>query len=83
MSDPAGPHIVKTFHEALDILDQSEPAIRDMIEGGLMDVAGINRTKVSDAMLTKDELTKRIVALRHHHIKAAFRHLRDNLPSDI
>lgn len=83
MSDPAGAHIVKTFHEALDMLDQSEPQIRDMIETHLMDVAGINKTKVKDAMLTRDELTKRIVALRHHHLKAAFRHLRDNLPSDI
>jgi hypothetical protein len=83
MIDPAGTHIVKTFHEAIDILDQSEPKIRDMIETHLMDVAGINRTKVSDAMLSADELTKHITALRHHHIKAAFRHLRDNLPSDI
>lgn len=81
--DPAGPHIFKTFKEALDILDQSEPQIRDMIEVHLMNVAGINRTKVSDAMLTRDELTKHIVALRHRHIKAAFRHLRDNLPSDV
>jgi hypothetical protein len=83
MTDPATPHIVKTFHEAIGILDQCEPKIRDLIETHLMDVAGINRTKVSDAMLTKDELTKHIVALRHHHIKAAFRHLRDNLPSDV
>jgi energy-converting hydrogenase A subunit M len=83
MSDPAGPHIVKTFHEAINILDQSEPAIRDMIETHLMDVAGINKTRVGDAMLTRDELTKKIVALRRHHLKAAFRHLRDNLPSDI
>lgn len=83
MSDPAGPHIVKTFHEAIDMIDQSEVQIRDMIETHLMNVAGVNRTKVSDAMLSRDELTKHIVALRHHHIKAAFRHLRDNLPSDI
>lgn len=83
MSDPAGPHIVKTFHEALDILDQGEPKIRDLIEVNLMDVAGVNRTKVSDALLSRDELTKAIVKIRHHHIKAAFRHLRDNLPSDI
>jgi energy-converting hydrogenase A subunit M len=83
MSDPAGAHIVKTFHEAIDILDGCEPQIRDLIETNLMDVAGINRTKVSDAMLTRDELTKKIVALRHHHIKAAFRHLREHLPSDI
>ena len=83
MSDPAGAHIVKTFKEAIDIIDQSEPAIRDMIETHLMDVAGINRTKVSDAMLSRDDLTKKIVALRTHHIKAAFRHLREHLPSDL
>lgn len=83
MSDPAGPHIVKTFHEALDILDQSEVHIRDLIETNLMDVAGINKTKVKDAMLSRDELTKKIVGIRHHHIKAAFRHLREHLPSDI
>jgi hypothetical protein len=83
MSDPAAAHIIKTFHEAISILDKCEPQIRDLIETNLMDVAGINRTKVSDAMLTRDELTKHIVALRHHHLKAAFRHLRDNLPSDI
>jgi hypothetical protein len=83
IGDPAGPHIVKTFHEAIDILDQCEPKIRDLIETNLMDVAGINRTKVSDALLSKDELTKQIVKIRHHHIKSAFRHLRDNLPSDI
>lgn len=83
MSDPAARHILKTFHEAVNILDQSEPAIRDMIENGLMDVAGINRTKVGDAMLTCDKLTKEIAKLRHKHLKAAFRHLRDNLPSDL
>lgn len=83
MSDRHGPHIVKTFHEALDILDQCEPKIRDLIEVNLMDVAGINKTKVKDALLSRDELTKHIVALRHHHIKAAFRHLRDNLPSEL
>lgn len=83
MSDPAGPHIVKTFHEALDILDRSEPQIRDLIEVNLMDVAGINRTKVKDALLSRDELTKKIIAIRHRHIKAAFRHLRDHLPNDV
>jgi hypothetical protein len=83
MIDHAGPHIVKTFHEAIDILDQSEPKIRDLIETRLMDVAGINKTRVSDAMLTRDELAKQITAIRHHHIKAAFRHLREHLPSDV
>ena len=57
--------------------------IRDLIETRLMDVAGINRTKVSDAMLSRDELAKHITAIRTQHIKAAFKHLRDNLPSDL
>ena len=83
MKDPHGPHIVRTFHEALDILDQSEPLVRDLIESRLMNVAGVNGTKVSDAMLKRDDLTKEVVRIRQKHIKAAFRHLRDNLPSDI
>jgi len=83
MSDPHAAHILRTFKEAISILDQSEAPIRDLIETRLMDVAGVNRTKVSDAMLTRDELTKHVVAIRHQHIRAAFKHLRDNLPSDI
>jgi hypothetical protein len=82
-SDPHAKHIVRTFMEAINILDASEPQIRDMIENQLFDVAGINRTKVSDAMLKRDDLAKKIAAVRHHHIKKAFRHLRDRLPNDI
>lgn len=81
--DPATAHIVKTVHEAVALLDRSEAQIRDLIETSLMDVAGVNRTKVSDAMLTRDELTKQVLALRLQHLKAAFKHLRDNLPSDL
>jgi hypothetical protein len=81
--DPQAKHIVRTFMEALNILDQSEPIVRDMIENQLFDVAGVNRTKVSDAMLTRDELARKIAAVRHHHIKKAFRHLRAKLPNDI
>jgi hypothetical protein len=83
LRDPATTHIFTTVHEAVAILDASEPMIRDLIETRLMDVAGINRTKVSDAMLTRDELTRQIINIRTQHIKAAFKHLRDNLPSDL
>lgn len=83
MADPYINQIARTFAEAIAILDESEPIMRDMIENDLMDVAGINRTKVSDAMLTKDELIKNIAVVRMEHIKRAFRHLRDNLPSDL
>lgn len=80
--DPHGPRIVQTFHKAVDLLDKSEPKVRDLIETNLMDVAGINKTKVSDALLSRDELTKAISAVRHQHVKVAFRHLRDNLPAE-
>lgn len=81
--DPATQHIIRTVYEAINHLDESEPAIRDMIEGDLMDVAGINRTKVSDAVAAGNKLAKKIAAHRHQHIKRAFRHLREHLPSDI
>jgi hypothetical protein len=83
MNDIAGPHIVKTFHEALDILDQSEPTIRDLIEGNLKNPMSVNKTQeVSKAMLSRGDLSKQVALHRYHHIKAAFRHLRDNLPID-
>lgn len=82
-TDPHGLYIVQTFHRAIDILDETESQIRDMIEGELMDVAGINRTKVSDAMLAADALVQKIVAIRIEAIKQTFRYLRDNLPSDV
>jgi hypothetical protein len=82
-SDAHAKHIVKHFHHAISILDSTEPMIRHLIESELMDVAGINRTRVGDARKAADEVTKKIVAIRANAIKQAFRHLRDNLPSDI
>lgn len=83
VSDPHAGHIHRTFKEAIDILDQSEVKVRDMIENGLMDIAGINRTKVSDAVSAGKKLAQQIAAHRTAHIKAAFRHLREHLPSDL
>jgi hypothetical protein len=86
LPDPKDPHaknIVAAFHHAISILDQTEPQIRDLIESELMDVAGINGGKVKDAMLATDTLVQKIMALRLVAIKQAFRHLRDNLPSDL
>lgn len=82
-SDPHAGHIHRTFMEAIDILDKSEVGVRDMIENGLMDVAGISGTKVKTAVSTGKKLAQQIADYRREHIKAAFRHLRDNLPSDI
>ncbi len=81
--DPETRNIVGHFSTAMGILDDSEAELRDLIESRLMDVAGINRTKVKDAMLATDSLMKEIKVIRTRAIKAAFRHLRDNLPSDI
>lgn len=82
-SDPHAKHIVRHFHDAIAIIDSTEPMIRHLIESELMDVAGINRTRISDAKTAATELTKKIVAIRTKAIKQAFRHLRDNLPSDV
>jgi hypothetical protein len=80
MKDPLAAKIRRTFEEAVAMVDASEDKIRAMIENDLMDVAGINRTKVSDAILACDDLSKKISAIRHHHIKKAFQHLKANLP---
>ena len=81
--DPHTQHIIRTFYEAINHIDLSEPMIRDMIESELMDVAGINRTKVSDAVTAGNNVAKKIAAIRKQHIIRAFRHLRKHLPSDI
>jgi len=81
--DPYTQEIIVAFMEAVNHLDASEPAIRDLIEGDLMDIAGFNRTKVSDAITAGNNLAKKIAALREKYIKRAFRHLRDKLPSDL
>jgi hypothetical protein len=81
--DPHTQHIVRTIYEAINHLDAGEAKIRDMIESELMDVAGVNRMKVSEAVSAGTALAKKIAALRHQHIKQAFRYLRDKLPSDI
>ena len=73
-------HVRKTFQQALDILDQSEPLMREVIESELFDVAGVNNTKRNMSKAATDKVMKKIVAIRTHHVKAAFKHLRANLP---
>lgn len=81
--DPHTRRILQVFREAVGHLDASEAQIRDLIETRLMDVAGVNRTKVGDALRACDALVKEIAVIRFKHIKRAFRHMRDHLPSDI
>lgn len=81
-TDPEAKRIVAVFNQAISIIDASEPKIRDMIESGMMDVAGVSGTKVSGGIKAVKDLSAQIAHVRQHHIKAAFRHLRKHLPSD-
>lgn len=83
MSDPIAPSVLAAFAEATGILDASEARVRDMIENGLMDVAGINRTRVVDAINAGNDVARRVTELRTHHLKKAFRLLREKLPKDV
>jgi hypothetical protein len=73
-------HARKTFQQALDILDASEPAIREIIESELFDCTGPNSTKRNMTKKAVKQAMARITAVRTHHVKQAFRHLRANLP---
>jgi hypothetical protein len=80
--DPHAQHIIRTFMEAINHIDESEPKIRDLIESRLMDVAGLPG-KVKGTVAIGKQLANEIAVIRHHHIVRAFRHLREHLPSDI
>ncbi len=77
MTDTSGQRIIRTFHEALDIVDSSEGPIRLIVENSLMDVTGPNSSRALEAV--KDAMDK-IAAVRVKAIKDAFKHLRANLP---
>jgi hypothetical protein len=81
-TDPEAKRIVAVFNQAISIIDASEPKIRDMIESGMMDIAGVSGTKVRGGVKAVKDLSAQIAHVRQHHIKAAFRHLRKHLPSD-
>lgn len=81
--DPEAGNIVRTFNEAIAILDASEGPMRDLIEHGLMDTAGINKTRIGDARLTLEQVSMDVIEIRINAIKEAFRYLRANLPADI
>lgn len=70
---------VAAWNTAIGLIDRTEPAIRDIIERGLMNVAGVNRTHYGDAMRAADAVMKLIRRVRVRAIKDAFRHLRDKL----
>jgi hypothetical protein len=76
------PTIAKAFAEAIRQIDETEPMIRDLIERKLMTVAGVSGTKISKGVTVAKQLSAEINVIRSKAIKSAFRHLRDNLPSD-
>jgi hypothetical protein len=73
-------HARKVIKQALDILDASEPLMREVIESELFDCTGPNSTKRNMTKKATDRAMKRIAAIRTDHIKRCFRHLRANLP---
>lgn len=81
--DPHAGNIAAIFKQAVHIIDQTEPVIRDMIESDLMEVAGFNGVKVRGTVKIGKLLAEKIAAVRAKAIKEAFRYLREHLPSDI
>lgn len=79
MASSSDGRALKTFKTALDILDASEPALRDAIEGGLMDVTGPNMQQKNAVEAAVQATLAQYAAVRTPAIKAAFQHLRANL----
>lgn len=80
--DPMGAQVLAHFTTAIAILDSSEGKIRDLIENSLSDNTMKPRVKGGKKKQVED-LTRQIMAVRVPAIKAALRHLRDNLPSGL
>lgn len=74
------PHPAVHFKTAMEILDATEPQLREIIESGLMDVTepggAIKKNMVEKAV---QNIMTQIAAVRSDAIKRAFRHLRANL----
>lgn len=74
-------HVRKVLKETLDILDASEPLMREAIESGLFDCSGVNSSKKNLKKKSIEQVMAQIRTIRTDHIKRAFRHLRANLPN--
>ena len=71
--------LVRVWTTAIGIIDRTEPRLRDLIERELLDVAGIDHTRVGDAMAATKDLMTRVGPIRLNAIKKAFRYVRDKL----
>ena len=70
---------VTIWNTAIAMLDRTEPAIRDIIERDLVNIAGMSGIRYGEAMRAADKLGKKIERIRTRAIKQAFRHLRSKL----
>lgn len=75
--DPLRPPLSTVWNQAIAILDATELEIRDVIERGLADYAGLDHLKLGDAMSAADRVSKEVAAIRRKAIRRAFRLLRD------
>lgn len=57
--------------QAIGLLDRSEPSVRDAIERGLFDVAGINHTKVNAANAAMTVVMEEIKHIRTNVFRSA------------
>lgn len=69
--------LAAVWRQAVAILDASEVEMRDTIERGLADYAGLDHLKVADGLAAADRVSKQCAAIRVKAIKRAFRLLRD------
>ena len=68
---------VRVWNAAIAILDQTELLMRDIIERGFANTAGLDGLRLGEAMTTVNRVMKQITRLRTRAIKRAFRLLRD------
>jgi hypothetical protein len=70
---------VTVWNNAINILDQSEIAIRDVIERDLANKAGLDGLRVGETMTAATQTSARVSRIRARAIKKAFRYLRYEL----
>lgn len=67
---------IQVWRAAIAALDATEPEVRDTIERGLVNVAGVSGARYGDAMKAVDVVVKRVAKIRTKAIKDAFRRIR-------
>jgi hypothetical protein len=65
------------WKQAIDIIDATEPQIREVVERGLVHTAGVERTRYKDAMAVATRVSKQVADIRYAAFIKAFRLIRD------